>query len=104
MVDSSSSTELESLCRCFNGGNVNRRLKSTIAPMKIRFVACVFAVGCLTFIANAAPATQPSEQWTPLFNGKDLTGWYTFLKGVGKNADPQHVFQVHDGIVHIYND
>ena len=29
-----------------------------------------------------------------LFNGKDLTNFYTYLKGIGKNKDPKKVFTV----------
>ena len=36
----------------------------------------------------------------PLFNGKNLDGWYVFLKGRGRNTDPNHVFTVHDGMIH----
>lgn len=36
-----------------------------------------------------------------LFNGKDLTNWYTFLKGRGRNNDPKHVFTVKNGMIHI---
>ncbi len=36
-----------------------------------------------------------------LFNGKDLSGWYTFLKGEGKNVDPDHVFTVQNGLIRI---
>ena len=36
-----------------------------------------------------------------LFNGKDLSGWYTFLKGRGKNVDPKGVFSVRDGVIHV---
>jgi hypothetical protein len=36
-----------------------------------------------------------------LFNGKDLTGFYTWLKGQGKNSDPEKVFTVHDGMIHV---
>jgi hypothetical protein len=50
------------------------------------------------------PSSPSSPEWTPLFNGKDLTGWYTWLKGAGKNADPTKIFQVHDGVLHIYKD
>src|SRR5690606_3480739 len=34
-----------------------------------------------------------------LFNGKDLTGWYVFLKDRGKNNDALHVFTVQDGVI-----
>lgn len=36
-----------------------------------------------------------------LFNGKDLSGWYTFLKGRGRNKDPKGVFSVKDGVIRI---
>lgn len=37
----------------------------------------------------------------PLFNGKNLDGWYTFIKGRGRDKDPKNVFVVKDGIIHI---
>lgn len=40
--------------------------------------------------ASAEPVTQPIV----LFNGKDLTNFYTYLRGIGKNKDPQKVFTV----------
>lgn len=36
-----------------------------------------------------------------LFNGKNLEGFDTFLQSKGENQDPEKVFQVHDGMVHI---
>ena len=36
-----------------------------------------------------------------LFNGKDLTGWYTYLKESGKNNDPKKVFTVNDKMIRI---
>lgn len=42
-----------------------------------------------------------AQQMTPLFNGKDLAGWYSFLKGRGKNNDSAGVFSVKDGLLHI---
>lgn len=49
-----------------------------------------------------APAAD--ERWTPLFNGRDLTGWYTFLQEHGKNQDPDHVIAIEDGSIHLYKD
>ena len=37
----------------------------------------------------------------PLFNGKNLDGWYSFLNTKGKNNDPENVFTVKDGLLHI---
>lgn len=36
-----------------------------------------------------------------LFNGKNLDGWDTVLKKHGRNSDPEHVFTVEDGAVHV---
>ena len=53
----------------------------------------------------AAPAVaQPVAQWTPLFNGTDLHGWYTYFQGLGKDHDPNRIVQVHDGMIHMYKD
>jgi hypothetical protein len=38
--------------------------------------------------------TPAGHGWTSLFNGKNLKGWDIYLKGIGLNADPQHVFSV----------
>ncbi len=46
---------------------------------------------------RAEPVTKPIK----LFNGKDLTNFYTWLKGVGKNKDPQQVFTVQDGAIRV---
>lgn len=47
---------------------------------------------------TAQPIT-PTEV-IPLFNGKDLTGLYTWLKDA-KYEDPRQVFRVTDGMLHI---
>jgi hypothetical protein len=36
-----------------------------------------------------------------LFNGKDLSGWYTFIKGTGRNIDPKGIFKVQNGLIRI---
>ena len=56
-------------------------------------------------LSAAAPATPAEQEWRSLFNGKDLTGWDTWLgvphgKGkdqlVGLNKDPIGVYSVVD--------
>ncbi len=71
---------------------------------------CLAALACLLTGSLWSCATTKSTaianepQWQPLFNGKDLTGFYTYLQQQGKNNDPDHIFQVHDGMIHIYKD
>ena len=54
--------------------------------------------------AGETVATKSGDgSWTPLFNGRDLAGWYTFAGG-RKGEDPQKVVQVHDRAIHMYKD
>jgi len=46
---------------------------------------------------DAAPAGNTVE----LFNGNDLSGFYTWLEMCGRNNDPEQVFRVHDGMIHV---
>ncbi len=36
-----------------------------------------------------------------LFNGEDFSGWYTFIKGKGRDNDPAKVFTIKDGLIRI---
>ena len=50
-------------------------------------------------IAWSAPSARAGEGFTPLFNGKDLTGWKFFL--ADKKADPAKTFVVKDGVIEV---
>ena len=57
--------------------------------------------------AAVKPEAKPgpsSGHWIPLFNGRNLDGWYTFLQKHGKNSDPDHVITIEDGAIHLYKD
>ena len=57
---------------------------------------------CLSLIAFAtANGQQVQKKMTPLFNGKNLDGWYSFLRTKGKNNDPEKIFNIEKGILHI---
>jgi hypothetical protein len=61
--------------------------------MKISFmIVCMFVFVC-------SYAQEPKT--TPLFNGKNLNGWYSFLNTKGKNNDPERIFLVEDNMLHI---
>ncbi len=76
---------------------------------KIVLVSLAF-IGCMviTVEKDFAQSSHPSlsghrkpQKTIQLFNGKDLQGWYTFLKGYGRDSDPKKVFTVKDGLIHI---
>jgi hypothetical protein len=48
----------------------------------------------------SANGAEPSGDFAPLFNGKDLTGWTTFLDPKATDADPKKVWTVKDGEIH----
>lgn len=50
--------------------------------------------------AGWAAGLDPNET-IRLFNGKNLDGFYTFIKGRGRGSDPKGVFTVQDGILRI---
>lgn len=61
---------------------------------------CVLAA--LLCLSSLEPIEAADDDgFVQLFNGKDLTGFYTYLKGVGKNKDPEGVFTVKDGMIRV---
>lgn len=53
-------------------------------------------------VALAGQDAGPEAGWTPLFNGRDLTGWTTFLQKHGKDKDPDRVITIEDGAIRLY--
>jgi hypothetical protein len=51
----------------------------------------------------AVPARAPgTDGWTPLFNGQDLDGWYTFLQRSGRGAAERSGYvSIENGLLHI---
>ncbi|MBX2923461.1 MAG: DUF1080 domain-containing protein [Chitinophagaceae bacterium] len=84
------------------------RYLKTILPVLLTFCSCAVYTGVIA----------QKKGWTPLFNGKDLTGWDTYLRAtniigyvedpdlpyeppIGLNNDPLKVFTIHNGILRI---
>jgi Domain of Unknown Function (DUF1080) len=59
--------------------------------MKNRLLSLILILLSWGIFNEDVLAQQSKNQ---LFNGKDLTGWYTYLRGKGKNIDPNHVFTI----------
>ncbi|RIH66475.1 DUF1080 domain-containing protein, partial [Mariniphaga sediminis] len=71
-------------------------------------VGCVFVFGFYLkvtagnlFPFNTDEEEEARQEIISLFNGKDLSGWYTYLEGRGRDSDPKGVFTVSDGIIRI---
>lgn len=65
----------------------------------LRGLALLPALTLVTLLSLPAGAQDKKADATPLFNGKDLTGWTVFLDPNKKDADPKEVFKVVDGVI-----
>jgi hypothetical protein len=79
-------------------GNACPRPPPKVNPMLKRFALTVLL---LAVVAGASGAGGTVTEPVRLFNGKDLTGFYTYLEKYGKNNDPEKVFTVVDGAVRV---
>jgi hypothetical protein len=81
----------------------SKRLRFVVTGNDARSAGHALMLDRVTLAATgSAPATAASGgEWTALFNGQNLDGWYTYLPSKGRNRDPQGVFKVTDGLLHI---
>src|SRR5437016_2586433 len=63
-------------------------------------LAAAALVGIAAALTAPSRADDKSSGFTPLFNGKDLTGWKTFLDPKSKDADPKKVWTIENGEIH----
>ncbi len=63
----------------------------------------VITVTSFTGITDPAGSERKNDKKSELklFNGKNLDGWYTYIKERGKNVDPKNVFTVKNGMIRI---
>lgn len=69
-----------------------------LIALMINSANLIFAQSSKSEIAGERTLGQAKIQ---LFNGENLDGWYTFLKGKGRDNDPNRVFTVKDGLLTI---
>jgi hypothetical protein len=55
----------------------------------------------LALLALSAAATFAADGDIRLFNGKNLDGFYTYIRSHGKNNDPEGVFRVENGQIRV---
>jgi len=73
---------------------------------RIIFIFLVLAISLLAIVimvvrSSALIKKQSVGAERQLFNGNNLDGWYTFVKGRGRNIDPKNVFTVEDKLIRI---
>src|SRR5690349_21794953 len=62
----------------------------------------LFVCACFSLQVSAQSQIDPKKlKFKPMFNGKNFKGWYSYLPTKGKNADPDAVFTMNDGLIHI---
>jgi hypothetical protein len=76
--------------------------------LKLVLAAFLFSTMSILFVSGSASQVTTPREVIRLFNGKDLTNFYTYLgppmKGAapyGKNHDPEKVFTVQDGMIRV---
>src|SRR5687768_12586832 len=65
-----------------------------------RVLLGILLAGCCALSARSARADTVTAP-VKLFNGTDLTNFYTYLRKLGKNNDPNKVFTVKDGMIRV---
>jgi hypothetical protein len=51
--------------------------------------------------SSGSERTYSKKSELQLFNEKNLDGWYTYIRGRGRNNDPEKVFSVQNGLIRI---
>ena len=71
---------------------------------RISYIFWAIIVGASQLFLNSslALASEKANDWIPLVRGDSMGGWYVLIAGQAKNVDPNHVFDVKDGVVHAY--
>jgi len=64
---------------------------------------CILGIsGCHTGRAPLPEGrARDSATTVPLFNGRNLDGFYTFIRDRGRDSDPKRVFSVANGMIHV---
>jgi hypothetical protein len=62
-------------------------------------LSAVVVTAGAALLGPVARADKGDDGFKPLFNGKDLTGWKTYLDPRAKDADPAKTWAVADGVL-----
>ena len=76
-----------------------QNLIALVLSVSIFFIA---GTGFTRLTDNSSPEKVNSlKNKVELFNGKNLDGWYTYIKDKGKNIDPNKVFTIQNSMIRI---
>jgi hypothetical protein len=64
----------------------------------------VLGLGACTSSSGDTAAAPQQEDWTPLFNGTDLTGWTPKITGQAPGVNKGNTFRVEDGLLTVRYD
>src|SRR5436309_5672018 len=67
------------------------------------FLCLILCAICCSPTHSSAAESRHETGWKPLFNGKNLDGWYIVIKS-SKSDDPNHLVQIEKGAIHMYKD
>lgn len=73
----------------------------SISVISLCLSTLVLSFGLTVNLKAEEPTPITIEKKIELFNGKNLDGWSVFLKGEEPGLDPNNVFSVENGILHI---
>jgi hypothetical protein len=60
-------------------------------------VAVLAVLSLFALVGPSGSAPKKDDGWIPLFNGKDLDGWYTYFEGRAKSGKADDLVRVEDG-------
>jgi hypothetical protein len=70
--------------------------------MKLSIQTSAISLLCSVLCLSAsAQSYQLNETWTPIFNGKDLSGWTPKFKGSPLGVNYKNTFRVEDGLLKV---
>src|SRR5436190_19272692 len=83
--------------------SMNSKMISGKGRMRLRIfgISVIWLVFAVVALAQHQPSIPPHGKLARLFNEKDLAGFDTLLEKHGINSDPDKVFQVEKGVLHI---
>jgi hypothetical protein len=68
-------------------------------PALRSLLTCTALLAAFTLAAVAANAQKDDQGFTPLFNGKDLSGWKTFVNPKNPDVKPEDIWSVKEGVI-----